>query len=235
MVAPSLSPKLLSALDAFRAGGVTPTDAEIVWLASLRRKCDKPTDGSVPWVVGAPLSFCGIDWYSLHKLAEGWWLRAFALMDGNPDDQVAVFMFSHAHSKPGDVTLRGIMSAESIRVAVREWSNALPIHEDQLDNLCDRLRELDGDFEHVTDPADKDKPKEDSPSLVDESGRFAAIMCKAFPGVSPDYWLTGIAASDARDMLSDVSGDDFATSMERTEAIKNFLKAVKWIWVNHNG
>ena len=60
-------------------------------------------------------------------------------------------------------------------------------------------------------------------------------MCKAFPGVSPEYWLTGISANDARDMLLDVADENFATSTDRTEAIKNFLKAIKWIWVKHNG
>lgn len=234
MVAPSLSPKLLSVLKAFRAGGVSPTDEEIVWLAMLRNKCDKVSDGSVTWVVGAPLSFCGVDWYSLHKLAETWWLRAFALLDGNDSDQVLVYIFAHAHSKPGDVTLRGLMDAESIKSAVREWADNLPIHEEQLDELCDRLTELDGGVDNVPEPSDNGKKKE-TVQLVDDSCRFSATMCKAFPGVSPEYWLTGIAANDARDMLCDVADDNFATSSERTDAIKNFLKAVKWIWVNHNG
>lgn len=234
MVAPSLSPKLTSALEAFRAGGVSLTDEEIVWLASLRQKCDKESDGSVPWVVGAPLSFCGVEWYSLHKLAETWWLRAFSLLAGNDSDQVAVFMFAHAHSKPGDDTLRGLMDVGSIKDAVRVWSDKLPIHEAQLNELCDRLTELDGGVDTVPDPEDRDKDKDPAP-LVDDSCQFSATMCKAFPGVSPEYWLTGISANDARDMLLDVADENFATSTDRTEAIKNFLKAIKWIWVKHNG
>tara|TARA_R110000782_G_scaffold56746_1_gene118852 strand:+ start:1759 stop:2457 length:699 start_codon:yes stop_codon:yes gene_type:complete len=232
MVAPSLSPKLTSALEAFRAGGVSPTDEEIVWLASLRQKCDKESDGSVPWVMGAPVSYGGVDWYSLHRLAESWWLRSFKLLAGNQRDQVLVYIFAHAHSKPGDTTLRGLMGSQQISETVNAWAYDLAIHDDQLDELCDRLSVLDGNDENIPDPAAK---PEESSDCVDGQQTFAGIMCKAFPGVSPEYWLTGIAANDARDMLCDVANDNFATSSERTDAIKNFLKAVKWIWVNHNG
>lgn len=232
MVAPSLSPKLLAALDAFRAGGVSPTDEEIVWLAMLRNKCDKVSDGSIPWVMGAPVSYGGVDWYSLHRLAESWWLRSFKLLAGNQRDQVLVYIFAHAHSKPGDTTLRGLMGSQQISEAVNAWADDLAIHDDQLDELCDRLGVLDGNSENIPDPAAK---PEESSDCVDAPQTFAGIMCKAFPGVSPEYWLTGIAANDARIMLCDASSENFAESAQRTEAIQNFLKAVKWVWLNHNG
>ena len=232
MVAPSLSPKLTSALEAFRAGGVSPTDEEIVWLASLRQKCDKESDGSIPWVMGAPVSYGGVDWYSLHRLAESWWLRSFKLLAGNQRDQVLVYIFAHAHSKPGDTTLRGLMGSQQISEAVNKWADDLAIHDAQLDELCDRLSTLDGNTADVPDP---DAKPQESSDVVDEAQTFAGIMCKAFPGVSPDYWLTEISANDARTMLCDVAAENFAESSQRTEAIKNFLKAVKWVWLNHNG
>jgi len=233
MEAPAIHPRLRAALDAFRAAGVTPTDEEIAWLVTLRHACDNPSDGSLGWLMGAPLQFGGADWYPMHRLAECWFLRANKLLGGNQRDQVDAYLFAHAHSEPGDVTLRWLSDAATMRDAVRKWSEGLAIPDAALDGLVDRLRVLDGDADSVPD-ADAPPAHEDA-TTPDNGARFAAMMCKAFPGASPEFWLTGVAASDARDMLSGVSDEGFAESHERTEAIKNFLKAVKWIWVNHNG
>ena len=231
MEAPGIHPKLTAALEAFRAAGVQPTDNEIIWLAQLRLKCDRPSDGSLPWIIGAPFKFAGVDFWPLHRLGESWFLRSFELLKGSLRDQVFVFLYAHAHSGKGDVSLRDLTDGDTIRQTLTTWSDALPIHDDELDQLCDRLRELDGDGDAVPDPGARKTEENDAPR--DESAKFAAIMCKAFPGPTPDYWLTEIAASDARAMLAGVGSEDFAESSERTEAIKNFLKAIKWVWFNH--
>ena len=233
MDAPPISPKLSIALEAFRADGISPTDEEIIWLASLRHKCDRMTDGSVPWMIGAPLSFCGIDFYSLHRLAESWWLRCFHLLDGNPRDQVLVYIFAHVHSKPGDITLRGLMNVDIIRDVINDWANDQAMHDEQIDKLCERLSEMDGNAESIPDPDDAYDKSVDSDGYQDHSISFVSIMCKAFPGISPEFWLSEITVKDARKMLADGCSENFADSEERTEAIRNFLKAVKWVWHNH--
>ena len=232
MDAPALHPKLSATLDAFRAGGVLLSDEEIVWLAALRRPCDHPSDGLLPWPVGAPLKYAGVDWYPMHRLAESWMIRSFKLLESTPSDQVYAFMFAHAHSKPGDTTLRELVSTDAMREAVRAWSDSLALHDDQLNTLCDKLRELDGSEDTIPDP---DKKADEAKDTPDNSAQFVAMMCRAFPGCTPEYWMVGISAKDARNMITSDSAPDFVDSFDRTEAIRNYLKAVRWIWINHNG
>jgi hypothetical protein len=232
MEAPGIHPKLKAALEAFRAAGVQPSDEEIIWLAQLRQKCDRPSDGSLAWPMGAPLKAAGENWWQMHRSAEIWFDRAFKAFEGSQRGQVLAFMFAHAHSAPGDKTVLDLMAAPDARAAVTAWGDRLALHDNGFDALCDRLAALDGDGDSVPDPAKKD---DDSGAQQDTVATWAAMMCKAFPGARPDYWLTEIGASDARAMLAGVGSEDFAESFERTEAIRNFLKAIKWIWKNHNG
>lgn len=232
---PELAPKLRETLEAFKAAGVTLSAAEIVWLADLRRPCDSPADGSVPWVMGAPLAYAGVRWYPLHRLAESWWLRANDLMDGSQTDQIAAYLYAHAHSAVGDTSLRDCMSEEAIRDRVRNWFDMLGIHGGQIDALCDRLRVLDGEENSVPDP--DENGVSEATSGGNSSAAFLAVMCKAFPGIAPEYWMTGCSAAEARAMLDGVSDDDsgFAKSERRTNAIRNYLKAVKTLWGIHRG
>ena len=228
---PDLSPKLAATLDAFRAEGITLSPAEVVWLATLRARCDGKGEGGVPWVMGSPLDYAGVQWWPLHRLAEAWWLRANTLLSEVAEDQIAVYLFAHAHSAPGDRSLRMLTNAAAIRKAARTWFRDLPLHDGQVVELCNRLRELDGDGDGVPDP--DAKPVETAPGRDDTHG-FLAVMCKAFPGVPPEYWMSEIPAHDARKILFGASSDGgWATSPERTEAQKNYLKAVKWLWRTH--
>ncbi len=87
---PELAPKLAEVLMIFRESDVCPTDEEIVWLAELRRPCGHPSDGSVPWVMGAPLSFSGVKWYPMHRLAESWFVRSMAILAGDANVETAL-------------------------------------------------------------------------------------------------------------------------------------------------
>jgi len=229
---PELAPRLAEALIAFRESGVCSTDAEIVWLAELRYACDHPRDGSVPWLMGAPLSFSGIQWYPMHRLAESWFVRAMTLLDGDERLQTAAYLYAHAVSAPGDRSAQGLTSERDIRVNLDEWYESLPIHEDadQMAALCDSLRRLDGDVDMVPDIEEREsEPVEDNPQ------RFVTTICQAFPGIPPSYWLTELPAHEVRAMIAAVSegSGDWATSAARTTAIGNWLKAVKWVWKNH--
>jgi len=228
MQAPSLHPRLQDTLDAFEASGVTLSAAEVCWLYSLRQPCDHPTDGSVPWVMGAPFEYAGVEWYPWHRLAATWFLRYFKLLDGEDHAQITLYLYAHAHSAPGDKSLRDLYGVERVRSVVSEWYDSLPLHDDQMEPLCNRLRELDGESDSIPD-TDKRAKAETEPH-ADNGARFAAVMCKAFPGSTPEYWLTEISAGDARAMLDDMTSEGFATSENRREAIANYLKAVKWLW-----
>ena len=230
---PQLAPRLAEVLRIFRESDVQPTNEEIVWLADLRRACDIPHDGSVPWLMGAPLSFSGVKWWPLHRLAESWFVRSMKLLEGDESMQTAVYLYAHAVSGPGDRSLQGLTSEADIRTVLQDWYDSLPVHDnaEQLEALCDALRRLDGDADIVPDP-DRETVREDP---QDDLPAFVTTICQAFPGVPPSYWLTELPAHEVRAMIAKVSvgSDDWATSPKRTAAIENWLKAVKWVWKNH--
>jgi len=230
---PELAPRLAETLHAFREAGVEVTAEEIVWLAVLRRPCDNPIDGSLPWLIGAPFNYAGIAWYPIHHLAELWFIRAKKLLNGSdaPDTaHMAAFLFAHAHSAPGDVTVRTMQTLPEIVARCTEWFDGLPLHVGQILPLINRLRELDRNTSSVSDgTADM------SDQVLASQPAGVAIMMKAFPGTTPEFWLTGCAAADAREYVQSVSdgGSDFSTSATRTSAQTDYLKAVKAVWGNH--
>ena len=217
----------------FREAGIELTAAEIVWLANLRRACDDPHDGSVPWVMGAPVEFSGVKFWPLHRLAESWYVRAMQIV--GPDDRLqgGVYLYAHAHSAPGDKHLRDLTSYDAIKTAILEWLDTVPLHTNvaQLEALCRRLSVLDGDDDAVPDP----EPKPRHEPVYDNLPRFVSVACRAFSGVSPDFWLTEMPAAAVRSMISDAcgDGDGWATSETRRAAIANWLRAIKWIWKLH--
>ena len=232
---PELAPHLATALKAFREAGVNPTDEEIVWLAELRRACDHPVDGSIPWLIGAPFRYAGVDWYPIHHLAELWFIRAKKLMNTEdvPDiAHTAAFLFAHAHSGVGDVTVQSVLTLPDIVQRCTEWFDCLPLHAGHILPLVNRLRELDRNVSSVPDGPDNDMSDE----VLANQPAGVAIMMKAFPGTTPDDWLTRVSAADGRDYVSAVSdgGGNFATGQKRTQAITNWLRAVKWVWRNHS-
>ena len=227
---PELSQRLQDTLAAFAAEGVTLAPSEIVWLAELRRPCDHPSDGSIPWIMGAPLKYGGETFWPLHELASCWFSRAYKVVEWSDVGGVACYLYAHTRSAPGDISLRFLTQSEDIRTTVLDWYENAAIHERQLEVLTAELRRLDGNDSCVPDPDEKnDGAARDYPH--DNGAQFAAIMCKAFPGATPEYWLTEISSGDARKMLEKIADDaPFATSPERTRAIANYLKAVKTLW-----
>ena len=230
---PDLAPKLADALQVFRDSGIEPTAAEIVWLADLRRACDRPHDGSVPWVMGSPVEYGGVKFYPLHRLAESWFVRSMAIA-GDDELKGAIYLFAHAHSGVGDVTVRDLSTMADLERVVRPWFEALPIHEEQAEALCEVLARIDGGGENVPDPdkADEQAPDHEQASMT----QFVSLAMRAFPGVAPSFWLTDMPSAAVREMMCDVSSDGsgWAVSAQRTQAITNWLRAVKWVWRNHS-
>ena len=233
-VVPQLPARVQETLDAFRADGIELTHAEVAWLVEIRKSCDRPSDGSIPWVMGAPVKYGGEVFWPLHELADSWWTRAHKLVEFDSLGKVACFLFAHTRSAPGDTSLRMLTGTEEIREAVLSWYEQSAIHRGQILEIQQRLMRLDGIEDSVEDP--DAKPREQTDTATRSSTRFVSAMCKAYPGVTPEYWLTEISASDAHRMMEDACSDGvFATSPERTKAITSYLRAVKTLWRNHRG
>jgi hypothetical protein len=172
-------------------------------------------------------------WYPMHRLAESWFLRAFKLLEGNDVLQIDAFLFAHAHSGIGDVTVRSYMTDEAMRKKLNEWHDDVPVHEEQVATLCDTLRALDGQNDSVPDVRDKDDGDLAEIGTAN-TPQSIATLCKAFPGVSPEFWLTDISSADSTEMLAAVGSDGgWAESPIRREAVANWLRALKWVWRNH--
>jgi len=229
---PALAPKVTEALDNLRASGIFPTDAEVGWLIRLRVPCDTPDDGSLQLPMGSPLNLSGVDFWPLHRLGSAWFRRVYQLLDGYPVMRVWSYLYAHAQSNPGNVALRNLTSLDALRVELTAWADSIPVHDLVLDVLCDELSRIDGDIDCVPNP--DALVKRASPTGGNSDQTFCAAMCKAFPGVPPEYWLTGISEHDAMQMLES-AGDHgcFATSTDRKAHVRNFLNAIKQIRDNH--
>jgi hypothetical protein len=217
------------ALSALRADGVQPTDAEIAWLARLRWPCDHPCDGSIPWVMGAPIVYGGVTFSPLHRLAESWLYRAYQVAIDGGDDRVWLYLYAHAHSGIGDVSLRGLMTSEAIIAAVDAWSKAQAIHAGQVNEICQRLMALDGHRNLVPDVG----READDADERDGAEDFAATMMRLFPGTTAEYWMVGIPAGAARNLLLAQESGPWAESGKRKAALENYQRAVRWVRLSH--
>lgn len=227
---PELHPKLRATLDALAADGITPTDAELIWLGRLRWACDHQESGE-PTVPGSPIEYCGVRFWQLHNLAESWGVKWYRRLEGYGVAQVLVYPFAHTRSRPGDASLRELIAEKEVVDTVMQWWESVPIPRDALVDMIERLRALDGQEETVADP-DKAEPTDEPQGTCALSG--VAMLCKAFEGTTPEFWLTDIGAHDARTIMAHTGeSGGFATSHARTVAISNYLNAVKWIRKAH--
>jgi hypothetical protein len=226
---PPLSPYVAATLEALRADGIEPTDAEIAWLATLRVGCDTQDDSGVQWLLGAPVKYGGEVFWPMHMLAEAWFLAMHNWLQSRRSrdvDYAAVFLFAHAKSATGDKALREPLDREEWLSVARKWLDNAAIHDGQVGELCKALRALHGGGSTVPEP-DESRRKDAGP-VTPHAG--IAILCKTFPGTTPDYWLTDCAAEDARAYAAAVNADaSFATSRKRKAAIEDYLRAVRWI------
>jgi len=229
MICPDLPPKVREAIEALRADGIEPDAREVVWLCDLRRRCDSPSDGSVGWVMGAPVMVGDHTFWPLHRLAESWFIRAYRLAEEHDINTTALFLFAHVHSGLGDTSLRLLTSGDAIASEVSRWWDECGIHEEMMPLIVKRLTELDGDAMTVPSPNQQDD--------VDDGSKhtFIAMMQRLYPGVSPEYWMTEIPAADARDIAECITASgEWAMSGKRTRAIMSFLNAIKWIRQAHS-
>lgn len=224
---PQLSPHVAQTLDALRADGVFPTDAEIAWLVLLRLPCDCPEFGAMRPLLGAPVQVAGETFWPLHARARRWFLHAWEVCDEKLS--TAIYLYAHSRSAPGDRSLELEQTASGIERVVTEWRSALPLHDEHEDELIAQLRKLDGHTDAVVDPTAKPAEAEDAQS---ELG-WVAAMCKMFPSTTPEYWQSGISEAEISELLSVTDGKPWATCRRRNESVANYLRAVKWVRFNH--
>lgn len=222
---PALAPKVQDAIDALRADGVTLTDADVVWLSRLRAACDAPEPRRVRVMMSAPLQYAGVTWWPLHRLADEWWRAAYVQLEHFPDLRTDAFLMAHQFSAPGDSTLLQ-WTGDMVPHALVEWRVRIPLHDDQVLPLIQTLKEMDGLSDVVPCPSDG------NPTDMDHARSTTGIMalCRAFPGTTPDYWDTHATLSMIDDVQSAfASKEGWANSDERTESIKRWLSAVRWL------
>lgn len=223
-IVPALRPRLAETLEALRAEGILPTDAEVVWLAQLRERCDAPRvdDGTM---LGAPLDVAGETWWPLHMLAEDWFWHAYQELGERGDWRTWAYLFAHTRSAPGDKSLLLVMGPVATMAAVGSWRRRCALHREVEGSLVGLLRELDGYVETVVDP---DRVKEEiAPRPKPMAG--VAALCRMFPGTNPDYWRAGISARETDALLS----SEKSAETDRTQAIRNYLTAVRVVRRNH--
>ena len=239
METPVISPRLSNALAGLRAAGVTPTDADVVWLGKLAERVQCPSAGNVRWVAGAPINHCGITFWPWTLLGEEWFHRWYSEFT-DTEMKLAAYAFPHVKSEPGCRELLAITDYSTVTSALKGWMKSLPMPMSQLVEVCERLRELDGEDDDAIQDPDKKPPEADDGTDQYSAVRTMAYLCKAFPGSTPDYWRTGIAKAIADEMMDAVSmaaerepGQAPDPDSPRMRAIHNFRMAVKWILRNH--
>lgn len=228
---PPLAPHVEMTIAALAEDGITPTPAEIAWLAKLRDPCERISDsGELPPMWGAPVEVAGDLYWPLHPLAMQWFRRSWVLLAAEDGDwQTWAYMFAHTRAAPGDKSLTLLQTRDSIKAAVGEWRQNAPLHEDLELEFVRFLRRLDGLTTDVPEMREEDSSRGVQPSCA--SG--VAALCRLFPGTTPEYWQSEISEKDRDSLLADTHEGDYATSPTRKRHIENYLRAVKWIRFSH--
>ena len=227
---PSLAPHVAMTIEALAADGITPTPAEIAWLAKLREPCDNiSTGGDLPPIPGSPIEIAGETWWPLHARASSWYRRTYFLFgDEETEWRLWVYMYAHTRSAPGDSSLLLLTARNTIKDVVGQWRAELPLHEEHEIALHRFLRRLDGDVQAVP-PVDQPAIQPPPPTPWDG----IAQLCRLFPGTTPEYWWAGISERDTDELLRASDRNDWATSRTRLQHIDNYLTAVRWIRRTH--
>ena len=235
MDAPAITERLTDALAALRAAGAPPTDAQIVWLGKLAERVQHPDIGYVAWVAGAPIESGGAVFWPMTLLAEAWYFRWYPEFR---DDELVLALYAYAHIKSGPGNrelLRLTADRQTVREALRQWSDSCALPELQLVEVCERLQAVNAGESTIPNP---DKASEDKPEHYDHREHLA-LLCKAFPGSAPDYWLCGVSKTVTDGMLRAIESAERAPGAApdpddpRMRAIHNFRQAVKWVLHNH--
>jgi hypothetical protein len=229
MLAPSIHPWAQDDLKRLRASGITPDDNEVAWLARLAARAHETPGRESDVDRTSPMVFAGVKFWPLTLKAESWFARWYSAFDGNPKVCVAIQLYAHAHSKPGDATLDDLGDPNRIADTVCDWFERLPIREDQLLELQRRIIGMTADSESVPKFCGATDARV-VPSTIED--RIAAL-CSLFEGTTPEYWRSDVSAASAYAMAAAKqareNGDAWANSPERTRRIADYLNAVKWV------
>jgi hypothetical protein len=231
--APPLAPKVAAALASLREAGAVVTDAEVAWLVRLRDACDRPHDGSIPWLPGAPVQYAGDTFWPWHRLAKLWYKRIFGALSFDDPLYTIAYLFAHTRSAPGDVSLRMLTAFPDAARAVSDWWDASALHDEQVNALVDRIMALDGaDPEQAAAERAAEKPSKASIRTAtdqDIHARVVARLMRQFPGTTAEYWTTSIDDGTANRI--ERAGDSLhgTSTAERDAAVGRFLAAVKSI------
>jgi len=218
-------------LEALRADGIQPTDAEIAWLVELRWRCDRPDfrEGVAP-PRGFPLiveTLPDVPFWPLHADAESWFRMAGTICE---DLRTEIYLYAHTRSAPGDTSLQLLQTPDAIRETVGAWRAGLPLHEGNEASLVRLCRLIDG---YVQPDVDAPGQPAKEPDHEDSEARCIRILCGTMPGTTPTYWRSGISVAEMDALMKAKSREPWAESRRRGAAIENYLNAVRWIREAH--
>ena len=228
---PMLNGYVGATLEALRADGIQPTDAEIAWLVELRWRCDRPDfREGIPPPLGFPLiaeTLPDIAFWPLHADAESWFRMAGTICE---DLRTEIYLYAHTRAAPGDTSLQLLQTEAAIRETVGTWRATLPLHEENDASLVRLCRLIDG---YVQPDVDALGQPAKGPEHEDGAARCIRILCETMPGTTPTYWRNGISVAEMDALMRAKSREPWAESRRRGDAIENYLNAVKWIREAH--
>ena len=230
--APAIHPWAARDLAKLRESGIKPTDDDVVWLASLAALAHR-APGRDPYIdTTSPLLFCGGKYWPMTIRAQHWFVRWYGAFEGYPRVRVGVYLFAHAHSRPGDKTLHELGDMAAVEAAVADWMSGLSIREDQLPDLQAALAAMAPSDDTVDPPKETTgQPEEETiPTSLEER---VASLCAAFEGTTPGYWMDEIGAVQAEELVAAKvaaeNGGVWANSPLRTRRIASYKNAVKHV------
>jgi hypothetical protein len=232
MQTPSLHAWVKDDLARLRKVGIEPSFAEVVWLSDLAKAAHTSPGREVIQCHAAPIKFCGAVFYPFHLRARYWYAEWRDLFDGDGLLQDGLYFFAHVHSKPGDVSLVELSTADAVQDAVKAWLRQQEFSEADSLTLAEALYRMDhGDDNPVSSP--ETKPDNETQSIVTLEERVAEL-CELFPGTTPTYWQSEISSIEGDKLAAAMiaaTGDEgaWATSAIRTRKIGSYMNAVKWI------
>ena len=172
---------------------VEPTLAEALWIVQLCDRVLNPVEGERHDLCGMPIRVGQSDIH-LWPLTIGatCWLhdKAFRWFEGEDKMGTLAYWYALAHGRDRDAIREAGRSPEAARRIITDWTDALPVRLDEMEEACDRVCPVDNG---------------DTPSPSASGGVDATTDCKtpdwaeivgeaeAITGIPSDHWVWDVS------------------------------------------
>jgi len=232
--APELSPRMAKVFAEYDQASIPLTREEVVWLALLCDKADRPLENGIPWQAGSPIVYGDSIFWPLTPLADHWWRYWYKRSEGDKVLSAFIFLFACVRSRPGDTSLRELSDWYTIQATVKEWAEGIAWPVAQYEAVYDKVLQLNDIAGSVRNPDEKAKPL--GPVNVDN---IHTALAKAYPGTPPDYWETCVSIVKQDQLirsLRNLNQDNGSHSDgPKEKALGALYAAKKWVRKWHTG